>query len=279
MNSVIINGKMTDCVASSDRGLLYGDGLFETVAVIKGEPCFWQLHLQRLQAGCSRLGIEAVDEVLLTEECRQLVDGVDRAVVKIIVTRGTGGRGYRTPANAVPVRILQLHDVPDFPAACAQQGVAVRLCNLRLGHNPALAGIKHLNRLEQVLARQEWNDPDIPEGLLLDAEGNLVEGTMSNLFLVREGVLMTPDLQRCGVAGVMRSRLLELAARLPVGTGIRKLGMTDLHAAEEVFVCNSVIGIWPVIAIDDRTYSRGEITSRLQGLLESMPNSGGLWRA
>ncbi len=267
MSRAIINGRMTDCVASTDRGLLYGDGLFETIAVVECEPGHWQQHLQRLQAGCARLGIEAVDELLLSEECRQLVDGVGRAVVKIIVTRGSGGRGYRVPARPAPTRMLQLHDWPEFPPACARQGVALRICDIRLGHNPRLAGIKHLNRLEQVLARQEWDDTGIMEGLLLDSESNLVEGTMSNLFLVRDGVLLTPDLQRCGVAGIMRSQLLECAGQISINTEICQLGMVDLHEAEEVFICNSLIGIWPVISIDDRKYNRGIITSRLQNLL------------
>ncbi len=267
MSRAIINGRMTDCVASTDRGLLYGDGLFETIAVVECEPGHWQQHLQRLQAGCARLGIEAVDELLLAGECRQLVDGVGRAVVKIIVTRGSGGRGYRVPARPAPTRMLQLHDWPEFPPACARQGVALRICDIRLGHNPRLAGIKHLNRLEQVLARQEWDDTGIMEGLLLDSESNLVEGTMSNLFLVRDGVLLTPDLQRCGVAGIMRSQLLECAGQISINTEICQLGMVDLHEAEEVFICNSLIGIWPVISIDDRKYNRGIITSRLQNLL------------
>ncbi|MDH3887453.1 MAG: aminodeoxychorismate lyase [Gammaproteobacteria bacterium] len=278
MTGTIINGRMTDCVASTDRGLLYGDGLFETIAVVEGEPGHWQQHLQRLQAGCARLGIEAVDELLLAEEYRQLVDGAGRAVVKIIVTRGPGGRGYRVPARPAPTRILQLHDWPDLPLACARQGVAVRMCDMRLGHNPRLAGIKHLNRLEQVLARQEWDDTGIMEGLLLDSGNHLVEGTMSNLFLVRDGVLLTPDLQRCGVAGIMRSQLLALADQLSINTEVCQLGMADLQAAEEVFICNSLIGIWPVISIDDRKYTRGIITSRLQDLLASETEPGWQWR-
>ena len=278
MTGTIINGRMTDCVASSDRGLLYGDGLFETIAVVEGEPAHWQQHLQRLQAGCARLGIEAVDELLLAEEYRQLVDGAGRAVVKIIVTRGPGGRGYRVPARPAPTRILQLHDWPDLPLACARQGVAVRMCDMRLGHNPRLAGIKHLNRLEQVLARQEWDDTGIMEGLLLDSGNNLVEGTMSNLFLVRDGVLLTPDLQRCGVAGIMRSQLLALADQLSINSEVCQLGMADLQAAEEVFICNGLIGIWPVISIDDRKYTRGIITSRLQDLLASETEPGWQWR-
>ena len=278
MIKTMINGRMSECVASNDRGLLYGDGLFETIAVLEGKPGYWQQHLQRLQAGCTRLGIEAVDELLLAEECRQLVDGVGKAVVKIIVTRGSGGRGYRVPVRSAPTRILQLHDWPDFPLTCAGEGVAVRLCDIRLGHNPTLAGIKHLNRLEQVLARQEWSDNDIMEGLLLDSGDKLIEGTMSNLFLVRDGMLQTPDLQRCGVAGIMRSQVLELADKIPINTEVCQPGIAELQAAEEVFICNSLIGIWPVITIDDRKYTRGTITKRLQDLLACAADTGWRWQ-
>ena len=279
MIKTMINGRMTDHVASTDRGLFYGDGLFETIAVLNGEPGHWQQHLQRLQAGCARLGIEPVDEPLLEEECRQLVDGVGRTMVKIIVTRGSGGRGYRPPVRPEPTRILQLHDWPDFPVACARHGVAVRMCDIRLGHNPRLAGIKHLNRLEQVLARQEWDDTGIMEGLLLDSVGNLIEGTMSNLFLVKDEVLLTPDLQRCGVAGIMRSQVLKLADQLSIHAEICQLGIADLHEAGEVFICNSLIGIWPIITIDDRNYTRGTTTSRLQDLLASGADTGWQWQA
>ena len=278
MNGVMINGRRTECLETSDRGLLYGDGLFETVAVVDGELCHWQQHLQRLQAGCRRLVIDAIDEALLTEACRRLVDGAGRSVIKVIVTRGSGGRGYRTPVRPASTRILQLHDWPDFPDSYSQQGVAVRTCDIRLGHNPLLAGIKHLNRLEQVLARQEWDDDGVVEGLLLDTDGSLVEGTMSNLFLVREGVLLTPDLQRCGVAGIMRSLVLGSADRLAVQTEVCRLDGKDLENAEEVFICNSLIGIWPVIAIDGRKYPKGTITSRFQELFVSGPATNLSWQ-
>jgi len=224
------------------------------------------------------LGMQSVDGAALERECQALAGLVDKAVLKVIVTRGSGGRGYRVPDKPAATRIVQLHNWPVFSPSCAEHGVAVRVCETRLGHNKALAGIKHLNRLEQVLARREWSDPDIMEGLLLDADGHLVEGTMSNLFLVKEGTLLTPDLQRCGVAGVMRTRVLELADRLSFAADIRQLEMQHLLAADEVFICNSLIGIWPVIAVDARGYKKGTVTARLQALLDSCPDSGTGWR-
>jgi len=274
----LINGKTTACVASTDRGLLYGDGLFETIAVIDGTLRHWPRHLSRLQAGCDRLGIPAVDGRELAHECQALAGNAARAVLKVIVTRGSGGRGYRVPEKTVATRIVQLHDWPVFPPVCAETGVAVRVCKTRLGDNPALAGIKHLNRLEQVLARQEWSDPDIMEGLLLDAAGYLIEGTMSNLFLLRDETLLTPDLHRCGVAGIMRTRVLELSEQLAIDAHIRPVEMKDLREADEIFICNSLIGIWPVIAVDSSEYEKGVVTARLQNLLDSCPDTGNSWR-
>lgn len=278
MIRVLVNGKAVACVASTDRGLLYGDGLFETIAVVNGVMRHWPRHLCRLQAGCERLGIQAVDATILEDECRAVAGEADRAVLKVIVSRGSGGRGYRVPDDPVTTRIVQLHEWPEFPAACAEHGVSVRVCSTRLGQQPALAGIKHLNRLEQVLARQEWSDPDIMEGLLLDSAGHLIEGTMSNIFLVRDGRLLTPDLRQCGVAGIMRTQVLELAGELSMDTSVLPVEISHLREADEVFICNSLIGIWPVIAVDGNNYEKGTVTVRLQELLVSSPDSGNSWQ-
>jgi 4-amino-4-deoxychorismate lyase len=278
MIKVLVNGIVEDCVASSDRGLLYGDGLFETIAVVDGLLQCWPRHLHRLQAGCDRLGLPAVDSTALLHECYALAGETAKAVLKVIITRGSGGRGYRVPDTAVATRIVQLHEWPYFPDACVEHGVTARVCNTRLGQQPALAGIKHLNRLEQVLARREWNNPDIMEGLLLDSSGYLIEGTMSNIFLVRDGKLLTPDLSRCGVAGIMRTRVLELADSLSIDAAILPVEVKDLREADEVFICNSLIGIWPVIAVDAIAYERGAVTTRLQAQLGSCEDSGAGWR-
>jgi len=272
-----INGVAADCVDAADRGLLYGDGLFETMAVRNGRVSSWSRHMARLLAGCERLGIPAVDTGQLAHEAGELLAGAGRGVLKLIVTRGSGGRGYGVPEKLLPRRILQLHPWPGFPPTARESGVAVRLCTTRLCHNPQLAGIKHLNRLEQVLARREWDDPLIGEGLLLDVDGRLVEGTMSNLFLVREEILLTPDLSCCGVAGIMRSIILEQAERQSLRAEIRALDSADLLAADEVFLCNSLIGIWPVSAVDDRPYRKGAVTTRLQQLLQAEEDDGSAW--
>ena len=273
-----INGVAVNCVDTGDRGLLYGDGLFETIAVRNGRVSSWRRHMARLQAGCDRLGMPAVDTVQLALEVDELLAGAGHAVLKVIVTRGSGGRGYRISEKMKPRRILQLHPWPELPPAAPEAGVAARLCSTRLCHSPLLAGIKHLNRLEQVLARQEWHDPQIAEGLLLDPDGRLVEGTMSNLFLVRQKELLTPDLRGCGVAGIMRSIILEQAERLSIPVNIRALYMDDLQTADEVFLCNSLFGIWPVIAVDGRPYRKGEITMRMQQRIQAGEDDGSAWQ-
>ena len=248
MIGMLVNGVPGTSIDANDRGLHYGDGLFETIAVHGGAPALWERHMQRLLLGCERLGITPIDTAQLLRESLQLCDGVAQGVLKIIITRGSAGRGYRALScgAAQPTRLVALYAWPEYPPAFWVEGVAVRLCSTRLGSNPALAGIKHLNRLEQVLARSEWNDPAIPEGLMLDGEGHVIEGTMSNLFIVRNGRLRTPDLSRCGVAGVMRGCILDGARGMGIPVDITQITLDDVKSSDEVFLCNSLIGVWPV---------------------------------
>ena len=276
---VLVNGDAVDCVPSTDRGLLFGDGVFETLALAGGKPRYWGRHMARLQTGCHRLGIAQVDEQQLLREVHTLVQDVEqgvRYVVKIIITRGTGARGYRPDPAAKSTRIVQLHPWPDFLPG--EKGVRGTVCSLRLGHNPLLAGIKHLNRLEQVLARSEWEDADIREGLLLDQAGHVIEGTMSNLFLVFKGGLVTPDLSRCGVAGIMRDIVLQVAQQQGLSVSVRDVSKAELFQADELFVCNSLIGIWPVISLDSNRYPRGPVTTGLQSRMSEHDDDSHSWR-
>ncbi len=276
----LINGEHRDSLPAGDRVLHYGDGLFETVAVIDGRPQHWQAHLRRMEDGCVRLKIPFPGAAMLEDEFGRLPSPAGRWVLKIIVTRGGGGRGYRPPPVVQPARLLCQYPWPDYPDDRAVQGVRVRLCTTRLGSNPLLAGIKHLNRLEQVMARSEWNDPAIAEGLMLGLDGNLVSGTMSNLFLVSQGRVRTPGLSQAGVAGVMRDQVIEACRRLnlPVETGA--FGVKELQRAEEIFLTNSLIGIWPVIEIAGASGGEmqpGPITRTLRTHmleLEALPQHG-----
>lgn len=264
---ILINGEPLDFIPATDRGLHYGDGLFETLAVRNGRAQLWEEHMGRLLHGCSRLGIPLPDVALLAAETAKVCEGEQHAVVKIIITRGSGGRGYRPPAQPVPQRLLMRFPWPDYPDVTS--GVTLRLCTTSLSCNPALAGIKHLNRLEQVLARSEWSDDSVAEGLMLDCEGYVIEGTMTNLFAVRGGVLLTPDLERCGVAGVMRRQVLSLAKGLGFACDVVRLRAEELYAMDELFVSNSLIGIWPVSRLEQACYGVGPVTRGLMSALKA----------
>lgn len=240
---MLIDGVPSDQLPATDRGLAYGDGLFETIRIHRGKPLFLEQHLQRLALGCARLGI-ATDMPQWRQWLELALQGTAPAgVLKLIVTRGSGGRGYRPPESAQPRCIISLHGLPPPSQPDPREGSKVFVCEQRLALQPALAGIKHLNRLEQVLASREFPDASWHEGLMCDYADNLVEGTRSNLFLAMKGRLFTPDITHCGIAGILRAKLLELyGSRVEVGT----LPSTCLLDADEIFICNSVLGIWPV---------------------------------
>lgn len=262
-----INGEERDQVAVNDRGLLYGDGVFETMAVRAGSLPLLDRHMARLGRGLRRLGIDGLDLALLAAEVRRCCAGVDQAVARLTVTRGPSLRGYQPPAVPEPTRILSLSDWPRDLARRAGEGVVIRLCRQRLATQPVLAGIKHLNRLEQVLARAEWRDPRIAEGLMLDDAGRPVCGTMSNLFVVRDGRLLTPSVDRCGVAGVMRGLVLELAGEAGLDCSQADLSLEDALTADEMFLTNAIIGIWPVRQCAQAVFPSRSLAEVLQGRL------------
>ncbi|MGH8657324.1 MAG: aminodeoxychorismate lyase [Gammaproteobacteria bacterium] len=267
---IIVNGTAVDSVSALDRGLQYGDGLFETLAILDGTPQHWDSHIERLERGCSRLYLPSPQRDGFLADAKRLCQGVKRGVLKIILTRGAGGRGYRPSSSGSPTRVVVGFPWPELPPQAATEGVTVRLCDTRLGLNPALAGIKHLNRLEQVLAQREWAEPDIAEGLMRDLEGNVIEGTMSNLFIVLDGRLMTPDLNRCGVAGIMRAFILGTAQELGIEVVIAPLGVADLQRATEAFLCNSLIGLWPlrgVVGLNMSFHRDRAVTAKVRSAL------------
>lgn len=264
-----VDGLPADVLSLKDRGLAYGDGLFETIAVRNGGPVLLERHLQRLGLGCQRLALK-VDMIELSVELNTYAQCLGEGVLKLIVTRGDSLRGYAADPMAQARRILQGSPPATYPAAHAEQGVHLFPCTTRLSEQPLLAGLKHLNRLEQVLARAEWSDAQCAEGLMLDTSGRVIEGVFSNLFLVRDGVLITADLSRCGVAGVMRAELLFQAASQGIATQITDVHLEQLRQADEVFICNSVYGVWPVREYASARWSVGPLTRKLQTLARTL---------
>ena len=270
---MLINGRPGESVSALDRGLHYGDGLFETLAVVSGEPALWKRHMRRLESGCRRLAIPLPDLDLLASECRRLIGTRQLGVLKILLTRGAGGRGYRAPAEPEPTRIVAFHSWPGYPRIWWREGIRLRVCSTRLGDSLALVGLKHLNRLEQVLARAEWEDPEIAEGVMLDSAGHPVEGTMTNLFLMRKGALFTPDLNRCGVSGVMREVVMEVARERGMAVSEATLELQDLEEADALLVTNSLIGIWPVRELQRRCFDPAVIPASFR---EAVDRAAGL---
>lgn len=270
---ILVDGNPVGVVPAADRGLQYGDGLFETLELVDGLPRRWERHMARLAEGCRRLHLPVPDPQVLRADLQRAGPPAGRAVAKILVTRGEGGRGYAAPAEARPRRILMLHPWPGHPSGLAEHGVMLRVCQTRLGTSPALGGLKHLNRLEQVLARSEWQDPEVHEGLMLDPEDRVVEGTMSNLFLVFEHRLVTPPVERSGVAGVMRGVVLELAREAGLQVEVDALRMEDVVAADEAFLTNSLIHLWPVRELAGlRQFGPpGPVSARLREAIARVP--------
>jgi len=261
--TILINGEGGGSVSVLDRGFQYGDGLFETLAVENGEPLLWERHIKRLLEGAGRLGIEAPAGELLRQEAGQVCRGAARGVLKIVLTRGISGRGYAPSAGAEPTRAVGLLPWPEYPARHRTHGVSLRFCHTLISRHTVLAGLKHLNRLEQVLARMELQD-DCSEGLMQDETGHVIEGTMTNLFVVRRDRLVTPDLTHSGVEGVMRGVVLERATALSVDCRVTGLLREEILAADEVFLTNSLIGLWPVRRLESRDYPAGRLTRRIQ---------------
>ncbi len=270
---ILVDGEPAHAVPADDRAVAYGDGLFETLAVSAGRALALDRHLERLAQDAARLGLAAPPAAALRADVERLTATASQAVVKIIVTRGSGGRGYRPPSSAAPRRIVSLHPWPATLPADADAGVDLWLCSQPLSDNPALAGIKHLNRLDQVMASRAWPAHDPFEGLMPDTRGRLLEGTRSNLFFVTDGGLATPRLATCGIHGIVRGAVIEHQRAQGQALLWQDPTADDLARAHEVFVTNSIIGIRSVQRIHDLAHSDYD-TAVARGLRDALRAGG-----
>lgn len=267
---MLVNGHPQHLLPLSDRAIHYGDGAFETVLARNGKLIYWDRHLDRLVRACALLQIPC-DIALLEQEVRSLLpaSGSD-CIFKIVITRGSGGRGYASPKQVSARRIVMQHELPSEYSLHSRQGICVMRCTHPLSENPATAGLKHLNRLDQVLASLEL-EADCQEGLVCDSAGRLLEGIKSNVFLVKAGALATPLLNRAGVAGIQREILLEVCRDQAMPVHVRDIPFAEVAEADEIFVCNSVFGIWPVTQLRSAGQTHqlpvGTITRTLQDSL------------
>ena len=274
MTDILINGEPNNVISINDRGLLYGDGLFETMAVLNSHIKLWETHWQRLSLGCKRLSIELPDKNTIEKEIEILIESNNEAqfIIKLIVTRGEGQRGYRFAKKQNVTRILSSHAWPNYLEKYQTEGVDVCYCETKLSENEKLAGIKHLNRLEQVLARNEWDD-EFQEGLMSTAKGNVVDGTMSNFFAVQYNKIFTPSLSLCGVEGVMRQNVIKIAKEKGYPIYEKDFSKVELEQADELFLTNSLFGIWPIKVIGKTRFTKvGNITKVLQDEINKYVN-------
>jgi len=265
MLECLVDGEIASQVSAGDRGLNFGDGLVETLAFHGGQPRFWQGHVDRLAAGCERLGLTPVPQAVLLREVQTVSAGQGDCLVRILLTRRNAdpyldvdGRESvtRRVVCAVPRRLR--------PESLGALGLQARICDLRLAVQPELAGISHLNRLEWTRARAEWTDEHIGEGILLDRDDFVVSGISANVFLVFGDRILTPRLDRCGVRGVLRAALI---AAFRDRTEQRRVGLDMLPEADEVFLAGVVDGVVPVNRIDNWEYGVGPVTREVQAWL------------
>lgn len=260
-STTLVNGQPSNTLEVSDRGLAYGDGVFETIALSQGQVQLWQGHQQRLITGLLTLGIVAdrvsaqnlVDAIANDIQTAYVLYGRPKGVIKITVTRGSGGRGYAPPIESIPTRIVSILPWPLGRSHLSGDGVRVQICQHRWSNNTALAGVKHLNRLDQVMARSEWSDSNIHEGIMLDQNGLVISGVMSNLFIQMDGVLITPKLDQCGINGTMAQVVRTIAEQCNIDVVQQQVTLELLLKADAAFMTNSLNGMWPIITLTQST--------------------------
>lgn len=258
--STLINGQARDTVSAADRGLLFGDGLFETMGFWRGECPLWDRHMQRLLRGCRMLGLNPPDPERVDQECRGLAEDTERCVIRLTVTRGCGGRGYWPDVTAPPTRIVQRRAWPETQARGHRNGLKAITSSIRISIQPALAGLKHCNRMEQVLAARECQRLAADEALVFDQKGFLAEAISSNLLLRIAGRWMNPS-SPAAVAGVGLEWLLSES---PLEVQCQAIELTQLARADSILVINSVSGIRPLRCLDRRELVIDQDCRRLQ---------------
>lgn len=261
---MLINGVSESAISALDRGLAYGDGHFTTLLVQEGKALAWPQHLARLQQGCERLAITAPDWRHVAAELDILIADQALGVAKIVLTRGVGGRGYDGTACHQTNRIISLSPYPGHYVGWQQQGIAIGVCQQRIGDSPMLAGLKTLNRLEQVLLKGELAQQGAVEGIVLNCRGFLVEGVSANLFWRRDMTVFTPDLSHGGVDGIMRRQVMATLRKMGIELRIVEAPLESLWQAEEVWLTNTLMGVVPITQIEHKEYSAQLLVRRLQ---------------
>ncbi len=271
-NSYLINGDFNQTISPLDRGFAYGDGVFRTFRVKGGAPTDWHLHYQKLVADCAAIGIVCPSADVFIEDIEKLFidDVIDNitSVAKIIITRGEGERGYVTPAIISPLRVIIKSPLPHYHQHYFIEGVELTVCETKLNAQKQLAGVKHLNRIDNVMARMEWRDDVIFDGIMLDHNEQVIECTMCNIFARFNDTLVTPSLKHCGVSGVTRQRILALSTSLDLTVKESSFTLEELYTANEVIICNSLFGALQINKVLAHGWSSQPLAQTLRTLMK-----------
>jgi 4-amino-4-deoxychorismate lyase len=242
MKFCLVNGRQQNQIDIENRGLAYGDGLFTTAKIVDGKIQYLSSHVQRLLVGCEKLALIAPNTVELTKQLRVVATQYDLAVLKVIIIAGSGGRGYARSTEKKNELIIMVHDYPTHYDELAIEGVTLGNSRQQMGINPMLSGLKHLNRLEQVLLRQELTNSKEDDLVVTNVNDEVIEATSANLFFWLNGQLCTPDVTNSGVNGIMRQTILQKYPEIL----IKKVTVADLASSPAMFICNCVMGVMPV---------------------------------
>lgn len=267
MTQVWVNGVPARGIDPLDRGLAYGDGLFATMRIAKGEIQFLSAHLAKLTQGAQRLGFLWHPSARLINQLEQLALTQGDACVKLLLSRGVGGRGYAAPIHCLINEVVFLSDFPQHYALWQNEGISLFPSEVLLAKQPRLAGIKHLNRLEQVLIKSIELPMGFDDWLVLDSDGNVIESSMANLFFIKDKMVFTPALTHSGVAGMMREQVIYTLIDLGFNIDVKQINYNELPQFEHCFMTNSLLGLVDINRIDTLYYSKSSFSETLRQTL------------
>ncbi|WP_286268801.1 aminodeoxychorismate lyase [Thalassotalea hakodatensis] len=257
-----LNGIRTEDISITDRGLAYGDGVFTTAKIVDGTILLLMEHIERLKESCARIALSDIDWHALKAELVKQSTAFPLAVLKVMITAGTGGRGYSRIGVSKPNVIVMVHEFPKHYIDWQQAGVSIGIAKTRLGINPNLAGIKHLNRLEQVLIRKELDESQWQDLIVTDVQNNIVETSCANVFWIKNNDVFTPELGSSGVSGLLRNQTIRQLSEIK----LIKEPLDSLVDIDAMIICNSVMGYVPVKNFNGHTLSLS-VASRFIGKL------------
>lgn len=267
MTEVWVNGKQDCQIDPLERGLAYGDGLFATMRFSGGEVLFLRAHLQRLTQGAKRLGFDWCASDPLIAQIKHLAMTHGDGCIKLLLGRGVGGRGYAAPTSGLITEVVSIHAIPSHYSQWQIAGISLMSSDVKLAHQPLLAGIKHLNRLEQVLIKSKQLASGFDDWLVMDQKHNVIESSMANLFLVDGNRVVTPSIALAGVAGVMREQVIYALIERGFDLHITDVSYQQLPQFEHGFITNSLFGLVDINRVDDLTFERSPFTDSIRDSL------------